>query len=402
MNSETAVYIAANADANVHKLALTKAPDEVDLPFALSQIDGRQRAKKKLPSIAAIDGIIYPPHISLEQCSSEETAVYKAQLAERLGGESFVDLTGGFGIDFIYMSKRYKETAYIERQELLCSTARTNFPLLGMSNAKIVNADAVKYLEEMQPVDTIYLDPGRRNVHGNRVFLISDCTPNIIGLLPLLRAKALHVIIKLSPMLDWRKAIYDLNNNVSEVHIVSVNDECKELLLVIGKDECISPLIYCVNIGAKVETFVYNAESLVLHKQLQNTVTQHCETNIQGSKYLLLPNPSIMKAGCFDLIGERFEVFQLSPFSHIFLSGNKIEGFPGKHFMIKDVSTMNKRELRQKLSGIAQANIATRNFPMTAVELRKRLKIHDGGDTYIFASTSIEGNHLLFICEKLG
>jgi len=396
INDETARYIAAHADDDIRTLALRKVPEGVDLPLALTQIDGRQRATKKLPSLAATEGTVYPPHISLEQCSSELTATYKAELAQRLGGESLTDLTGGFGIDFIYMSNVFVRATYVERQEILCSVARENFALLGMANATIVNGDGTEYLKEMQPTDIIYIDPARRDKSGARTFAISDCTPDILGILPELRAKARHIIVKLSPMLDWRKAVSDLGGGVSEVHIVSADGECKELLLVVGNEATSYPTIHCVNLGTKEKPFVYTNNSS-LHTPY--SPLKRPKLNIQHSK-LFLPNPSIMKAGCFDELCERYGVQQVADNSHIFLSDKEIEGFPGKCYVIDDISTMNKRELRQKLAGIKQANIATRNFPLSPIELRKKLKLADGGDTYIFATTTSANNHILFICRK--
>lgn len=451
ISPSTAAFVKAHADDDVRQLALKKVPEGVDLQLALTQIDGRQRARKKLPTLAATEGIIYPPHISMEQCSSEATAVYKANLARRLReeviadgipsrgnetvglhrGNALVDLTGGFGIDFIYMSRGYSEATYVERQEHLCQAARENFFLLGMGNAKVVNGDATRYLEEMLPVDTIYLDPARRNDVGGRVYAIDDCTPNVLDMLPMLRRKARHIIIKLSPMFDWRKAVSDigrglsdlgdkvgdlgnkvsdLGNGVSEVHIVSAGGECKELLLVIGKTSLPHPKVNCANIGGTPELFVFDPSEILGGSSAKASMMGEsgsskamamgnaASLSIGQSGCLLVPNPSVMKSGLFTLLSERFSIPQVSPDSHYFLSTHDVEGFPGKSYRIAAISSMNKRELREKLSGIKRANIATRNFPMTPQELRKRLKLEDGGDTYIFGTTSRRGEHLVFIC----
>ena len=212
MNQATAAFIRSNADGDVRQLALrgTKDP-EVDLTFALDQIAGRQTARKKLPSWAAVEGIVYPP-------------------AGR--GRRLVDLTGGFGVDFSFMAQGFAEAVYVERQPALCDIARQNFDVLGLRQAEVVCADSEDYLRQMAPVDLIYIDPARRDTHGGRTYGISDCTPDVIALKPLLTAKARRVIIKLSPMLDWRKAVSDLGEQyVGKVHIVSVGNECKELLL---------------------------------------------------------------------------------------------------------------------------------------------------------------------------
>ena len=242
VNSEaTIAFIRQNADADVRQLALrgTKDP-EVDLPFALDQIAGRQTARHKLPSWAAIDGIVYPPHLSMEQCSSEQTARYKARLIG--SGGTMVDLTGGFGVDFSFLARGFQRAVYVERQEQLCAIARENFRLLGLSQAEVVCADSTDYLQTMSPVDFIYADPARRDNHGARTYGISDCTPDVLALRDLLLSKARRVLLKLSPMLDWRKAVSDLGEQyVREVHIVSVGNECKELLLLLGSGSAPKP-----------------------------------------------------------------------------------------------------------------------------------------------------------------
>lgn len=402
INTETAAFVEAHSDDDVRQLALGKVPEGVDLQLALNQIDGRQRARKKLPTLAATEGIVYPPHISMEQCSSEATAEYKARLAKRLGGETMVDLTGGFGIDFIYMSRGFREATYVEQQEHLCEAARENFALLGMKDAKVVNCDGTSYLNDMQPVDLIYLDPARRDIYGFRVlFSIRDCEPNVLQLLPALKKKSHHIIIKLSPMLDWMKAFCELGNRVSEIHIVSVDGECKEMLMVAEDASFAWPKVYCVNIGGNTESYVFDAKDYFGKSDTNALVMGHNSPfGIEQSHYLLVPNASVMKSKLFELLSEQFSLPQISIYSHLYLSDRKVEGFPGKEYRIKSISTMNKRELRDKLSGISQANIAVRNFNMTTVELRKRLKLADGGDTYIFGSTTGDGKHLLFICDR--
>ena len=232
-------FIRQHADDDVRLLALqaTRWP-AVDIRRAIDQIAGRRTARTKLPSWAAIEGIVYPPHLSMEQCSSEQTAVYKADVARRLGGESFVDLTGGFGVDFAFIARRFQQAVYVERQANLCEVARHNFGLLGLSQARVVCADGIVFLRETEPVGLIFIDPARRNDHGGKTFAIADCTPDISKMVPELLEKAAHILVKLSPMLDWHKAVADLESTVcavSEAHIVAVKNECKELLLVLSR-----------------------------------------------------------------------------------------------------------------------------------------------------------------------
>ena len=389
MNQATIDFIRLHADDDVRQLALrgTKDP-EVDLPFALDQIAGRQMAKRKLPSWAATEGIVYPPHLSMEQCSSEQTARYKAEMAGR--GQRLVDLTGGFGVDFSVMAQGFAEAVYVERQAPLCEIAADNFRLLGLQQATVVCADGTDYLQTMPPADLIYIDPARRDDHGGRTYGIADCTPNVLSIRDLLMEKAERVLIKLSPMLDWRKAVTDLDPQyVREVHIVSVANECKELLILLSPGT--SFRLICANDNTKFEPHTPHAP----HTQLPGTLRFSA-----GNNYLYSPNASIMKAGCFAELAAHFGIHQLAPNSHLFVSDKQAEDFPGRIFHIDAVTTMNKHDLRQHLQGLTQANIAVRNFPLSVAELRKRLKLSEGGSTYIFATTLADGKKVLLICSR--
>lgn len=394
------------------------------MSFALDQIEGWQRARTKLPEWASKEGIIFPPHISMEQCSSERTAKYKSGILHSSG--TLIDLTGGFGVDFSYMAKGFGKAVYVEQQSHLCDIAKHNFELLGLQHAEVVNADGVEYLHSLPLISNasrthlegeskeksnfslcrdkrcldesqqhleenvvIYLDPARRDVHGAKVYGIEDCTPNVLELQEELLKKASVVMIKLSPMLDLHAAIRALP--VSEVYIVSVGNECKELLLVLRKEGNNAVRVVCVNDEALFEYFY--------GEQVDYCVS---EVDLQPSAYLYEPNASIMKAGCFDVLASRFHVKALSRNSHLFVSNDEIADFPGRKFKIQAISSMNKKELKRALAGVSQANIAVRNFPLSVAELRKRLKLKDGGDTYIFATTVGERNHTLILCKKIG
>ncbi len=413
MNEQTIEFIRLHAGGDVRSLALKGAPAGVDMTYALQQIAGRQAARRKLPSWAAIEGILYPPHISMEQCSGEQTARYKETVVwesftpkpsspdsslppscSRVPSPTFVDLTGGFGVDFSFMARRFGTAVYVERQECLCDIARHNFRLLGLEHAHVVCADGIDYLRQMEPVDAIYLDPARRDGHGGRTYGIADCTPNLLEIADTLLLKAERVVVKLSPMLDWKKAVSDLKHRVSEVHIVSVDNECKELLLVMRSDAG-QLSVKCVN-NDDVFAFV-EAVSPVSHISPIGPM----DIKATGTPvYLYEPNASIMKAGCFGQIAERYGVSQLERNSHLFVSGHLLHDFPGRKFLVGHVATMNKKELRKALSGIGKANIAVRNFPLSVAELRHRLKIGEGGSTYIFATTLANKEHVLIICQK--
>lgn len=493
MNQATLDFIRQHQDDDVRQLAFlgSKYP-EVDMPFALDQIRGRKMARVKLPRWANIDGIIYPPHISMEQCSSEQTALYKAELAARLLGLSpsssengeekekesenasnlhlseicefagkgavdsefakneatckkkqilteskenvnetkeephegdfseeigFVDLTGGFGVDFSYIASRLGvKSMYVERQAHLCEAAKENFGRLGLKNAIVKNGDGIEVLhsfaskKEAAASDSlgitedqsrsllktnlglklIFIDPARRDDAGNKVVSLKDCTPDVTLLQEEMLSKADYVIIKLSPMLDWHRAVSELNC-VQEVHIISVNNECKELLLVLSARNMGNLRIYCVN----------DAQSFVCDEmEMEESSVKIAPSTFEEMQYLYEPNASLMKAGCFGVLSGRYDARMLSKNSHLFVSQAPIEAFPGRSFRIIAISSFNKKELKRHLSGITKANIATRNFPLSVAELRKRLKLKDGGETYIFATTLSDESHVLVITEK--
>ena len=450
MNQATQDFIRQHQDDDVRQLAFlgSKYP-EVDMPFALDQIRGRKMARVKLPRWASLEGIIYPPHISMEQCSSESTALYKAELAARLLGLpasssgtemkaeneiEFVDLTGGFGVDFSYIAARLGvKSMYVERQAHLCEAAKENFERLGLKNAIVKNGDGIEVLHSFHPkkkdaasdddslgitydqprsllktnpgLKIIFIDPARRDDAGNKVVSLKDCTPDVTVLQEEMFSKADYVIIKLSPMLDWHRAVSKLSH-VREVHIISVNNECKELLLVLsarnmGDMEASSAdgevkhagnlRIYCVN----------DAQSFVCDElDMESSSVRIAPPVLEEMQYLYEPNASLMKAGCFGVLSGRYDARMLSKNSHLFVSRDLIAAFPGRSFRIIAISSFNKKELKRHLSGITKANIATRNFPLSVAELRKRLKLKDGGEIYIFATTLSDESHVLVITEK--
>ncbi len=305
------------------------------------------------------------------------------------------DLTGGFGVDFSFTSCAFTSATYVERSEQLCHIVEHNLPLLGLNNATVVCADAVEYLSTVEPQTMLFLDPARRDEHGAKTVMLADCTPDVVQLLPKLLEKSRFTMLKLSPMLDWHKAVDDLQGTVREVHIVSVGGECKELLLVLSTVVESELKVYCADLSIASDT-----SSLFGYTPGSSAPVANSTFNIQHSTFVHEPNASIMKAGCFDELAAAYGVSPVSRNSHLFLSDEPVEGFPGRSFVVERVTTMNKGELRKALVGIEKANIATRNFPLTVAELRKRLKIKDGGDVYIFATTTAEGEHLLLISRK--
>ena len=340
------------------------------------------------------------------------------------------DLTGGFGVDFSFTSCAFASATYVERNAQLCHMVEHNLPLLGIDNAKVVCADAVDYLSTLDMQTMIFLDPARRDQHGAKTVMLADCTPDVVQLLPQLLKKSRFTMLKLSPMLDWHKAVEDLQGTVREVHIVSVGGECKELLLVLSEEIESELKVFCADLeagGGSGEAGLSGGSSssscsglssepsfprtpsspsasshasLFVYTPSSSCPAPNSKLKTQNSKFLHEPNASIMKAGCFDELAAAYGVSPVSRNSHLFLSAEPVDGFPGRSFSIERVTTLNKRELRQALAGIEKANIATRNFPLSVAELRKRLKLKDGGDVYIFATTTAEDEHLLLISHK--
>ena len=332
----------------------------------------------------------------------------------------FVDLTGGFGVDFSYIAARLGvKSMYVERQAHLCEAAKENFGRLGLKNAIVKNGDGIEEINSFHPkkkdaasaddslgitydqplsllktnlgLKIIFIDPARRDDAGNKVVSLKDCTPDVTVLQEEMLSKADYVIIKLSPMLDWHRAISELNH-VREVHIISVNNECKELLLVLSARNMSENLrIYCIN----------DAQSFVCEESdMESSLVKIAPSTLEEMQYLYEPNASLMKAGCFGVLSGRYDARMLSKNSHLFVSREPIAAFPGRSFRIIAVSSFNKKELKRHLAGITKANIATRNFPLSVAELRKRLKLKDGGETYIFATTLSDESHVLVITEK--
>ncbi len=394
MDTEQFIHKFAAEDVNALALKAAKYP-EVDVPYALDQISGRQKAAKKLPKWSVTEGVIYPPHISMEQCSSEYTALYKQQILKRIVGPhySLVDITGGFGVDFMYMSEDCREAVYVERNAKLCEIVNHNVSVFGRTNTLIINSEAEEFLDKVSNVDVIYADPARRDTLGGRTYAISDCTPDVLKLLTKFLDKSRYVLIKLSPMLDISKTISDFNaikQCVTEVHIVSVSGECKELLILLSNKIEKDYKVYCVNDN---DEFVYTSSEIIPVSIVNNQ-------DISGM-YLYEPNASIMKAGCFGNLCLKYGVAAIAANSNVFVSREIIKDFPGRSFHINSITSLNKKELSRSMKGLKKANITIRNFPMSVVELRKRLKLCDGGSTYIFATTLLHGNHVLLLCEKL-
>lgn len=396
LTEETLQFIRLHRIDDVRSLALQAGRHPgVNMPAAVTQIAGWQAARTKIPTWAATDGILYPPHLSMEQCSSELTADYKAAIVAQAGGErhSLTDLTGGFGIDFSALAAEFERVDYVERQEVLCELARHNFPLLGLKHATVHQADATEYLQGMEPVSWLFLDPARRDGHGGKTVAIADCEPDVAQLEPLLLAKAGRVLLKLSPMLDLAQALHTLKY-VVQAHVVAVGGECKELLLVLAADAALQPdevPICCVNLPAAANAFTFSR---------QGEQDAPCAYADAPRAYLYEPHAALLKAGAFRSLSHIYKVEKLHPNSHLYTSDMPVDGFPGRTFRVEGWSGFGKREVKALLDGLKKANLTVRNFPASVAELRKRLKLGEGGDTYLFATTLAEGQKALIRCSK--
>ncbi|MBR3710312.1 MAG: SAM-dependent methyltransferase [Bacteroidales bacterium] len=367
---DTKQFIAEHLNDDVRELALKYSNAKVDMALALRQIEARQILRKKVPSWSDNEDLLFPAHLSIEQCSSEDTARYKASL---LQGQTFVDLTGGLGVDCFFISQNFQHTDYVEQNAELCALAEHN-----LSNPLIIhNESAEEYLTHCSPVDVIFLDPARRDAHGRKTVSIADCTPNVLELQNLLLQKARLVMLKLSPMLDISKALKELHC-VQEVHVVAVANECKELLFLLEPDFEGEPTFTCVNLQTDQPSVRFTAEE---------EHSCHAAFNEVVSRYLYEPNAALMKGGCFKLLTQRYGVQKLHRNSHLYTSDRLIHDFPGRVFMVEGWASFNKKIRQTLLSGVKKASIATRNFPLSVAELRKTLKIADGDELFLFATT---------------
>ena len=392
LNEVTQQYIREHRTADVRRLALQSRPlagSGIDFHAACKQIAGRQIIESKIPSWYDRDGLLFPERLALEQCSSEATARYKASLPE---GQRFADLTGGFGVDTAFIAARFPQAVYVEKQAELAEIARHNFGVLGLDFIRVHIADGIGFLKTMEPVDCLYLDPARRSRSGKKAVFIEDCDPNLAEIQEMLLAKAKTVLLKLSPMLDIHAALQVLKK-VAEIHIVSVENECKELLFLLRKEAPAEPQIICAD--SKKQAF---HRDIFTFSEEKNTVID-CVSELQD--YLYEPNVSILKAGFFKGLALRYGVTKLHPGSHLYTSGRFIPDFPGRVFRVEAVSSFNRNELKSLLSGIRQANIAVRNFPLSSDELRKKLLLKEGGEAYLFATTLSDGRRVLIKATRI-
>ncbi len=387
MHPEIQEFIIRNTGADLTKLALQKNPfPEVDWILILNQIEARTKAKEKLPTWFTSENILYPSKISVEQTSSERTAAYKASL---ISGKSLIDLTGGFGVDDYYFSKKFESITHCEINEELSAIVSYNFKQLKVENCTFYAGDSSYLLEETnQKFDWIYIDPSRRNDSKGKVFMLKDCLPNVPELLDFYFEKSDAILIKTAPLLDISAGLSELKN-VKYIHVIALENEVKELLFEIHKDYSDRITLKTANIlKEKTETFEF-----VLGEEMAYPLYDF------PKKYLYEPNAAIMKSGGFDEVSITFQIDKLHKHSHLYTSDDLID-FPGRKFEIQKVISYSKNDMKNELAN-QQANITTRNFPETVENIRKKWKIKNGGNLYCFFTTDVKDNKIVLICTKI-
>ena len=399
-------FIDEHLQEDVRQLALQKNKyKDIDFDFALRQIQGRQKTRDKLPLLASIPRFVFPPSLALEQCSSEITAKYKriiindilcrdtACRVSTVNHRIMADLTGGFGIDTLFLSNLFETCHYVEPQRQLCDILSHNLKLLQFEHVQIHQTTMEDFIQDMEPVDFLYLDPSRRNAQGSRVVSLEDCTPNIVQYKDILLQKARKVMLKLSPMLDIKRALAQLPET-KEIYVLALNGECKELLLLldVGVQK---PLQYhAVNIwleGNSMKELCFD----FTEEEEQNAIPKF---DSQVGQYLYEPNAAILKAGAFKSLATHFGLNKLHPHTHLYTSDSLIKEFPGRIFRVQNIYSY--KDAKTALKTIQKANVAVRNFPQTADELKKSLKLADGGAVYVFGTTLDNGQKVIISCFK--
>lgn len=384
LHPEIQQFINSNIGADISKLALTKNPfPEVDWRIILNQIAAKSKAKDKLPTWFKTENIIYPEKISIEQTSSEITAIYKSRL---VSGNRLIDLTGGFGIDDFYFSKALNTVAHCEINEELSEIVRWNFEKLNAEIATYSGESSETLRKLDRKWDWIYIDPSRRNDAKGKVFMLKDCLPNVPENLDFYFTFSENILIKTAPLLDISAGLRELQN-VKAIHIVAVRNEVKELLWILEKGFSGKIDMHTIDLGEVEKRFNFVLDA------------DYFPTYALPSDYLYEPNAAIMKSGGFDAISSAFKIGKLQKHSHLYTSEEKIEGFPGRAFKIDKVIPYSKNEMAELKS--KKANVTVRNFPDTVESIRKKWKITDGGDTFCFFTTDRNTEKIVLLCSKI-
>ena len=373
-----------NFSERISKLAFSGSPFiGITVQELIQQIESRKKVEKKLPTWFKTPKIFYPPKLNLEQTSSEKTAKYKATIIK---GNTLADITGGFGVDCYYFSEKFKTIHHFEINKSLSEIASHNFKVFKKQNIECFSENGMLQIAKSK-YDVIYIDPSRRHGSKGKVFFLRDCEPNLPDNIDELLKHCNQLLVKTSPMLDISIGLEELQY-VSEIHIIAVNNEVKELLWLIEKEHLEVPIIKTIN-------FNKNAAETFQFKWNEDQFTSFSEPE----KYLYEPNSAIMKSGAFNLISHKFDLNKLHKHTHLYTSDELIK-FPGRRFLINNIIPYHKKDIKSSLK-VKKGNISIRNFPETVAVLRKKLKISDGGDDYLFFTTSENDQKIILVCSKV-
>lgn len=406
INDNFFTFIEEHEDDDVEKLRLKRFSNhDFDTSFAITQIECRKKIRKKLPEIYGKKRFLFPSVLSTEQCTSEVVAKYHATIIGEV--DSFLDMTGGLCIDDYYIADNVKELLSIEKNEHTADISRYNMSEM-RKNISVISGDSAEYLRgDVRRYDAIYIDPARRGVNQSRMFGLSDCEPNIIPLLSLIKSHTDVLYVKASPMLDITQMLRDVSD-VTDIWVISLRNECKELFFkldfALNKRFTIeesadniyeSPKVHCINFVDE------NTMQELNYSYLRDKTTSDIIISDCVKQYIYEPNASIMKANAFGEVCSRYKVDKVAVNSHLFTSGELVHDFPGRIFQVEDVIPFKDNLLKKALKGIKRINVSVRNFKLTAEQLKKRLKVCDGGSKYLFGTTDAGGEMKVLLCSKI-
>lgn len=391
ISEKEAAFIAEHLADDVAKLLLKYSKDsskDLDVAFCCHQIECRRRFSAKLPSIVAFECFVFPPLMNVEQTSSEQTALYKSELIE--SDCRMIDLTCGLGIDAYFFAKRASSVLCVEKLDWLSEVTKHNFDLIGVRNCECVSADCVEELDSLPCVDVIYIDPARRDANARRLYAIKDCVPDVASLQEKLLDKAPHIIIKLSPMLDLKSVQRDLHS-ISDIHVVSLENECKEILVEVRRGFVGDLRFHAVDISKS------NRQSLVMDSSSEKMNLCSNNLTLELGRFIYEPSASLLKIGSFGALMEKYGLKKLHPHSHLFTCEDEIADFQGRGFELLEQRKANAKALKD----IKKANISVRNFPQTVEELRRKTGIKEGGEIYLFFTTLENEEKVCLVCSKI-
>lgn len=389
LRQEVQEFILVHENEDEQKLLLSrKSVFDIPTPLIINQIIGRRKAKEKFPSLYKTYGIIYPPALNIEQSSSEASAGFKAEIIKDLQSvekNTLADITGGFGIDCLKFSNYFNVVNYVEPNAALLEIVRHNFNQLGVSNVIFQNTDAEQFLQTAtNHLNWIYADPSRRNSHNKKLVLLSDCSPDVTTILTLIFKSGDYFLVKASPLLDIQHGITSLKK-VVKVYVVSIDDECKELLFVCGQEPISDPEIIAVNLTSNGRImFSFSKE------QEQRATVQYS----QPKKYLYEPNASVLKAGAFRSVAVKFNLFKLHQNTHFYTSDKLMHDFPGRKFLVEDELRLDTK-IFKSIFPEGKANVTTRNYPLSSEGLKKKAGLKDGGEKFLIGFTGPEKKYLI-------